>query len=52
VNFYKGPAAKQSEPTAWLDPGTKWRPLHRKPHQDNRTITIRRFISLAQEKKL
>ncbi len=22
-------------------PGTKWRPLHQKPHQNNKTISIR-----------
>ena len=26
-------------------PGTKWKPLHRVPHQNNKTITIRRFIA-------
>jgi hypothetical protein len=26
-------------------PGTKWRPMHRTPHQNNKTITIRRFIA-------
>jgi hypothetical protein len=32
-------------------PGSKWRPLHRTPHGNNKTISIRRFISLAKEKK-
>ena len=31
-------------------PGTKWRPLHKRPHQNNQPITIRRFIALAKEK--
>jgi hypothetical protein len=31
-------------------PETKWRPMHRRPHRNNKTISIRRFISLAKEK--
>ena len=30
-------------------PGTKWRPLHRTPHGNNKPISIRRFI--AEKKK-
>ncbi len=26
-------------------PGTTWRPLHRKPHQSNKRISIRRVIA-------
>jgi hypothetical protein len=32
-------------------PGTKWSPLHKRPHQNNKPITIRRFIALHEEKK-
>lgn len=31
-------------------PGMKWQPMYRKPHRNNKTISIRRFISLAKEK--
>jgi hypothetical protein len=31
-------------------PGTKWRPLHQTPHQNNKTITIRRFIAGERKK--
>jgi hypothetical protein len=49
--WHKTASAKRSE-VAPLFPkaGTKWRPMHRKPHQNNQTISIRRFISLAKEK--
>jgi hypothetical protein len=33
-------------------PGTKWQPLHRTPHQNNKPISIRRAIALAKEKQL
>jgi hypothetical protein len=32
-------------------PGTRWSPLHKRPHQNNKSITIRRFIALHEEKK-
>jgi hypothetical protein len=32
-------------------PGTRWSPLHKRPHQNNQPITIRRFIALHEEKK-
>jgi hypothetical protein len=40
---------QQSETSPFPKPGTKWRPLHRTPHQNNQPISIRRFI--AGEKK-
>jgi hypothetical protein len=37
--------------TATPAPGTKWKPLHRKPHISNKPISIRRYISQAEEQK-
>jgi hypothetical protein len=41
-------AARNAERDPFPQPGTKWRPLHQKPHQGNQPISIRRFISLAK----
>jgi hypothetical protein len=42
-------AALNAERDPFPKPGTKWRPLHKKPHQSNQPISIRRFISLAKQ---
>jgi len=33
------------EPASLPKPGDRWAALHRRPHQNNKTITIRRFIA-------
>jgi len=50
VIWHKTANATPLEPPALPKPGDRWRPLHRTPHQNNKTITIQRFISLAKEK--
>jgi hypothetical protein len=49
------PALEALRPADVFDPfpkpGTKWKPLHRRAHLNNKPISIRRFISLAEQEK-
>ena len=51
MTWHKPANAMPAEPPELPKPGDRWRPLHKRPHQNNKTITIRRFIALHEEKK-
>jgi hypothetical protein len=45
VKFYKVKSDGAEITTSPPMPGTNWSPLHKRPHQNNKPITIRRFIA-------
>ena len=52
MTWHKTANATPLEMDPFPKPGTKWKPLHKRPHQNNQPITIRRFIALHEEKKI
>ncbi len=51
MRFVKVRVGGEVKSTSTPAPGTRWRPIHRTPHGNNKTISIRRFIARETEKK-
>jgi hypothetical protein len=50
VIWHKPGSMQTTKPIELPKTGDRWRPRHRVPHQNNKTITIRRFIAGERKK--